>query len=274
MKKSYIKTVLSCTLFSLFLSCTETVDVTVPNGGDRLVVEASIMWEKGTSGQDQSVKLSKSTEFFASDLDIAVTGASVVIINNDTGDQFVFDEQGNGIYSTDGFIPVIDVSYTMEIIYDGNTYQATETLASVTEITSIEQNEVSGFDGDEISVTLFYEDPQGERNFYLAEFIPSNSPLLGLEPSDDEFYNGNETFIEYDDGNLAVGDAVDISLQGISQNFFNYIELLTSQIGEDGPFQTTPARLKGNCININDPDEEVLGYFRLSEVDRANFVIN
>ena len=53
-------------LISFLISCTDTVDVDVPNAGSRLVIEASLNWEKGTSGQTQTIKLSESTGFFDS----------------------------------------------------------------------------------------------------------------------------------------------------------------------------------------------------------------
>ncbi|MFD2567616.1 DUF4249 domain-containing protein [Pseudotenacibaculum haliotis] len=274
MKKLNIKYIAGLLILAIIGACTDVVNVTVPDGGARLVVEASILWEKGTTGQQQSIKLSRSTAYFASDLDVPVTNAQVLVTNTTSGDQFLFTHQSDGFYRTNSFVPVIGNSYTLEITLDGNTYRATETMMSVTGISSVEQEATSGFDGDQISIKAYYGDPENEKNFYLAEFSPSNIPIVDLEPSDDEFYNGNENFLEYDNENLSAGDVVDIALSGISEGFYNYINLLTSQVGEGGPFQTTPARLKGNCININDANEEVLGFFRLGELDKLSYTIN
>ena len=274
MKRLNIELIISGLLLSLFWSCTETVDVDVPNGGERLVVEATILWEKGTTGEEQTIKLSKSTEYFSSDLDVPATGASVRVVNENSGEEFVFADQNDGTYTTNSFVPVIDDPYALEIVYNGATYTANETLMSVVEITSIEQELSSGFDGDEIRIKVYYNDPQDIANFYLGEFIPSDLPLLSLDPSDDEFYDGNQNFLEYDDENLASGDLISVNLHGISERFYDYIDLLASQVGDGGPFQTTPAQLRGNCINVNDPNEEVLGYFRLSEVDKIEYTVN
>jgi hypothetical protein len=44
---------------------------------------------------------------------------------------------------------------------------------------------------------------------------------------------------------------------------------LIEQYGNSGNlFSTIPADLRGNCININDPDNDAYGYFRLTEVDK------
>ena len=47
-----------------FTSCTDVIDVDVPTAPPRLVIEASIDWQKGTSGNFQRVRLSTSTPFF------------------------------------------------------------------------------------------------------------------------------------------------------------------------------------------------------------------
>lgn len=263
-------------LISLFAlnSCTEVIDLEVPNGGARLVVEASINWEKGTTGENQIIKLSTSTAYFDSNPDMPAVGAIVRVTKENDGVEFLFEDMGDGIYTVTDFVPELNQEYSLEIIYNENTYSATETLVSVSEITSVEQGISPEFD-DEIEITIYFNDPADELNFYLGEFIPSNEPLLSLNPLDDSFTNGNESFMVYRNEDLLVGDTVEISLYGISKTFYNYISILVSQSGGDGgPFPTTPVKLKGNCKNSDDPNEEVLGFFRLSEVDRVTHIIN
>ena len=65
-----------------FNACTDVIDVEVPTEETKLVIEASINWEKGTSGSDQTIYLSKSTPFFETNGNVPVSGASVVITNN------------------------------------------------------------------------------------------------------------------------------------------------------------------------------------------------
>ncbi len=61
---------------------------------------------------------------------------------------------------------------------------------------------------------------------------------------------------------------VDIRLNGISSQYYDYIRLLIEQSGNTGNlFSTIPADLRGNCINLTNPDNYAYGYFRLTEVD-------
>jgi hypothetical protein len=249
------------------------VDVDVPNAGSRLVIEASLNWEKGTSGQTQTIKLSESTGFFDSNTNVPVTGATVIVTKENDGMEFTFNDLNNGDYLTTNFVPELNQTYSLEIQYNGQTYTATETLIPVSEINFVEQTIEGDLEEEEIQLKVFFDDPVNVNNFYLGEFIPSNLPLLTLSSLDDEFTNGNENFIEYDNEDLAAGVTVDINLYGISQQYYNYISILIEQAEDPGIFATTPVRLRGNCKNSNNPDEEVLGYFRLGEVDRTSFMI-
>lgn len=258
----------------LLSACTDTVELAVPNGGARLVVEASINWEKGTTGQTQIIRLSESTAFFDNNPDVPATGASVLITKNDNGMQFNFEDQNDGRYLSNEFIPEVNQSYTLEIQYKGEIYRATERLQSVTEINSIEQTLEGSGDEEEIQIKVFFDDPADVENYYLGEFNSSVNPLLTLSALSDQFTDGNENFIEFDNEELTEGVTVGVSIYGISESYYNYISILIEQSGEnDGPFQTTPVQLKGNCININDSNEEVLGYFRLGEVARTTYTI-
>ena len=97
MKNIFIKFSGFILLVCICISCTEVVDVNVPNAGPRLVVEASINWEKGTTGNNQTIKLSTSTAYFDSNPDAPVTGAIVTVIKDNDGTQFNFTDQNNAL---------------------------------------------------------------------------------------------------------------------------------------------------------------------------------
>ncbi|WP_228237799.1 DUF4249 domain-containing protein [Allomuricauda sp. M10] len=263
------------TLIGLLNSCTKVIDVDVPNGGARLVVDASINWQKDTSGETQTIHLRESTSYFNSNPDVPVIGASVTVTKENDGSTFVFDDQNNGSYTATDFVPELNASYTLEILYNGNSYTATETLIAAPDINRIVQTIEGSDDDKEIQLQLFFDDPGAVENYYLGEFIPSNLPIPSLAVISDEFTDGNENFIENDNENYVAGATVAINLYGISQRYYDYLNIFIQQSGSDenGPFPTTPVQLKGNCTNINDPNEEVLGFFRLGEFDTTSYTI-
>jgi hypothetical protein len=260
---------------ALLSSCTDVIDVNVPNGGARLVVDASIKWQKGTTGKTQTIHLRKSTAFFDRNPDVPVTGASVTVTKENDGSIFVFADQNNGSYTATDFVPELNASYTLKILYNGNSYTATETLIAAPVINRVEQT-IEGSDGDtEIVLQVFFDDLGDVKNHYLGEFTPSNLPLPSLAVISDKFSDGNENYIESDNESYISGVNVGINVYGISKRYYDYLNILIQQSGNDegGPFPTIPVQLKGNCTNVNDSNEEVLGYFRLGEFDATSYTI-
>ena len=136
-------------LVTLLLSaCEEVIDINLQNSQPKLVIEASVNVEKnGTS--NAVVKLSKTAPFFDNDLP-PVTDA-LVSITSSTCDYYSFNHTENGIY-TAPFVPVLENSYTLEVIYQNQTYTATESLHTVTEFEEVIQENDGGIGGDQIQI--------------------------------------------------------------------------------------------------------------------------
>ncbi|AWX45549.1 hypothetical protein HME9304_02570 [Flagellimonas maritima] len=275
--KTYIQLLLLFIIAQL-VSCEDVVDVEVQNGPTRLVVEASINWEKGTSGNVQTIKLRSSTPFFNTASN-PVTGATVVVINNANDETYNFVDQNNGEYRTTTFEPVLGQSYSLQIIHDGDVYSATETMTSVADITEVFQDTEDGFEDDVLEVHIAFTDPIEMGNNYLFRFQREGDLLPDLEVAEDEFVNGNAIDwwyeIEEDEDNnilpFAPGDIVAIEMFGISKDYYNYINILIEQLGGVGLFEATPVAVRGNCINETNPENYPFGYFRLTEVVRTSY---
>jgi len=280
MKKIFIYGYLVINL--IFSSCTDVVDVDVPYGGPRLVIEASLDWEKGTSGNEQTIKLSKMTPYFEDYSTDIVKGASVKVTNDNNNFVVQFVDQNNGSYTTSDFVPVVGQSYTLEVAYNDETYIAKETLTPVVGIANVDQSTENGFDKNVIEVNIYFFDPVDEENYYLTKFQERKDLLPTLYDISDEFINGNEMLVFFEKFNnedtgekeLLPGDIVDIELYGISKTYYNYIRLLIEQNGDVGnPFSSVPAPLRGNCTNPDNPDNFAWGYFRLTQVDRTTYIV-
>lgn len=261
-------------------SCTDVIDVEVPLGPERLVIEASLDWEKGSAGNEQMIRLSKSTPYFSANPFIPAEDAQVTVTNLSSGEMYVFTEQGEGEYRTDNFEPILGQSYTLTIEYDGEIYIATETMTSVTDIANIYQGRVEGFDDEALEAHIIFNDPINERNNYLFKFQRVGDLLPVLEAGDDKFINGNQIdwwyeIMENEDQNVVQfqpGDILDIRMYGISRPYYDYIKVMISQMGDSGPFSPVPAAVKGNCINSTNPKNFPYGYFRLCQMVKARYI--
>ncbi|AWK04923.1 DUF4249 domain-containing protein [Flavobacterium crocinum] len=261
---------------SLFLtSCEEVVDVDLDTAPPRLVIEAAINWEKGEKGDEQLVKLTTTTGYFENV--IPTISNAIVYIKNSHDEQFNFIEvKKTGQYVCTNFKPVIGEKYTLTVISRGNRYIASEILQSVAPITRIEQNNNGGFTGKDIEIKAFYNDPADEDNFYLYKYVYPNKVKSTFYADEDKFFNGNEFFSLSDDEDLVVGNEIEITHFGISKQYYNYMNILVSVAGSNvgGPFQSPPATVKGNIVNVTNKDNYPLGYFSLCETYSVKYKIN
>tara|TARA_R110002050_G_scaffold233437_2_gene369327 strand:+ start:15318 stop:16133 length:816 start_codon:yes stop_codon:yes gene_type:complete len=261
-------------LCSLFYTCEDVIDVNLNEAEPRLVIEASIDWYKNTTGNEQSIKLSLSAPFF--DEIIPPANDALVEIIDSNGNTFSFLEENNsGIYKTNNFTPIIDEMYTLVINYDNEVYTATETLKSVVPIDYIEQNDEGGFVGDEIEVKVYFTDPADIDNYYFFEYYTDFSDTPSLDVAEDRFIDGNQIFGFYSEEDLEPGNELTIRHFGVSKQYYEFMFILLQQGSDDGggPFETQPATVRGNCINITNEDNYPFGYFRLSEVEEVIYII-
>ncbi|TXE13959.1 DUF4249 domain-containing protein [Seonamhaeicola algicola] len=266
------KIIILLSLFCLMFSCEDVIDVDLESVPPRLVIDATLSWEKGTTGNEQEIKLSLTAPYFDVNIPPA-TGASVTVTDTDNN-TFIFNEELQGLYKNYNFVPQINMQYTLTVIYENQTYIATETLIPVVPIDFVEQNDNGGFSGEDIEIKAYYTDPSNQENYYLFEF-GNDGNMPTLEVYDDEFNNGNQIFGFYVDEDLKKDDLLRIKLSGISQRCYNYIFVLLQQTDDEtgDPFETQPATVRGNCINETNPENYPLGYFRVTETDVFTYTV-
>ena len=267
-------------LVIFMFSCEEVIELDLNDGRQRLVIDASINWEKGTSGSDQEIKLSLSSPYYQNET-LAATGANVQIISSNN-EIFEFTETDNsGLYTTTSFNPILNETYTLEIEYEGQIYSGSETLIPASEIDRIEQTNDTGFTGEDIEIKAFLKDldTPGVKNYYFFEeyFIRKDEYTYGV--GDDQFVDGssNQVFSVnfYNSDTLRTGDKLRLKNIGCSKRYYQFMFLLLSQTadGAGGPFSTTPATVRGNMVNKSNEDNYPFGFFRLSETDTVEYIV-
>ena len=269
--RNILKSLLVCVLL---FSCEEVIDVDLNTAEPRLVIDASIHWNMGTTGNNQLIKLSLTAPYFDDEIPPA-TGAIVTITDSNNIIYNFFDEDNLGLYKNENFSPAINEVYILNILYNNETYVATETMMPVVPIEYIEQKNDGGFSGDEIEIKAFYTDPENFENYYLFDFSVLDRSTSSLEVYDDEFTDGNLIFAFFSDEDLEPGDQILIRNSGISERTYEFLNILLQQTDEDSgdPFQTQPATVRGNCVNETNPDNFPLGYFRVSETDVFTYIV-
>jgi hypothetical protein len=273
--KKYLYIIFLLAIATGFISCEEVIDVDLNTAAPRLVIDASLKWEKNTDGSNQVVKLTTTTGFFNQNIP-PVSGATV-FVTNEANEVFDFLEivPNSGDYICVDFVPVLNGIYKLTVIQNGITYAATETLMPVPPIDKIEQKSDGGFLGTNIEVKYFYTDSGLTADFYLSRVQFSSYVIPEFSVSSDAFFQGNQIFDIYSNEDIEQGDQLDITLSGISQGYFNYLRVLFSIAGSTNgsPFQSPPATVRGNIVNTNDINNFALGFFSLSETVNTVYVI-
>ena len=266
-----IKYIVVFVLFGLF-ACEDVIDLDLETAEPRLVDEASIDWYKGQPGSLQKIKLMTTTGYYNQSIPM-VSGANVWI-ENQNGIIFNFVEDLNsGEYICNDFLPELGMTYTLNLMVNQELYTAVETLKEVPDILYVEQNNEGGFGDDTIEIKFFYQDAPLQDNSYMS-LLTTSSIQPSYRVSSDELFQGNIMYSLYFLDDTQPGDQLNFELYGISQRYYNYMtKLLSAANSGGGPFQSTPSTLRGNLINQTNPDNYALGYFRLSEVVEAEYIV-
>lgn len=257
-----------------FSGCEKVVDVDLETAEPRLVVDASINWQKDTPGNVQTIKLSTTANYFGTETP-KVSGATVFITNS-SNTVFNFVEGAEaGSYVCNDFVPQINETYVLTIEHAGQTYTSTEKLLAVPAITRVEQNNEGGFTGEDIEVKFFFNDIQGETNFYFLEIRDPYKVIPEYGVLEDRFFQNNEMFSLYISEDLKPADVLKLTIYGVSQDYYNYVDILLEQTGTTsaGPFATPTSTIRGNIVNQTDFGNYALGFFRLSETDVEEYTI-
>ncbi|MEM1320154.1 MAG: DUF4249 domain-containing protein [Bacteroidota bacterium] len=282
----------------LFASCTDVIDVELQEGEVQLSVDAWI----NDKAETQVVRLRLSRPYFDTQSIDPVTGASVVITDNE-GSAFVFTDVNNdGDYTWEPpngqTFGEIGNSYTLAIETDGQRYTATSSMNRVVTIDSITQEfrdaELGDVEG--IYAEFFARDFEGLDDCYWIKTFKNgrflNKPQELNIAYDAGFSAGAEVdgliFIPpirdainripdgaddaVDDSDVppwAPGDSIFVEIHSIPVDAFTFLEQARRQmtIGDAGIFAEPLANVPTNIINEDaNSTEKALGYFCVSAV--------
>ena len=170
----------------------------------------------------------------------------------------------------------------LAVEHNGQRYLAQTQYVPSSPILSLEQGDGTLFAGNETEVEISFADNSERIDFYLVD-LDFGDYLV----TEDEFYNGqNFKFSYFYDEDVEVGKEISISLLGVDEPFYNYMNQLIVQSGGDqGPFQTPSATVRGNMINVTnidninsfdnvgDTDNFALGYFAVCQTFTETIII-
>lgn len=107
------------------------------------------------------------------------------------------------------------------------------------------------------------------------EVEESGNIVISTFPLGNDKVSSRLFFIE-DDGYRFTGEYVTaITRYTLSRDAYLFFDLVNGQLEIDGEiFDPPPSTLRGNIVNIEDPDEIVVGYFHASDIARDTLVLD
>jgi hypothetical protein len=256
---------------TLFTSCEKEINLDLKNTSPKLVVEGNILWGIDTVINQQELKLSLSANYTGNTNPLPVTNAIVMV--NDGTNNYTYNHIGNGVYSSN-FIAATNKTYKLIISYEGDEYNAYETLkAGGAAIDSLTVNYFPSALGSPEGnfITVNTTDPFNDRNFYLWQLFINEQLMINPSPGNiyraiqkDDFFNGQPllNYLPFDNFPVVTGDIARLHQLNISEQMYNYYYSIfnltaSSPVSGDVP----PGNIKGNIVNLNKPDKNALGYF-------------
>jgi hypothetical protein len=206
-----------------------------------------------------------------------------VRVIDDAGRTYLFTESriDPGLYGTESLRAEIGRRYTLQIDYQGERYEATETLLAAPPIDSLyfAPPNTSIGDAEGVRATINFQEPGGVRNYYLWDQLVEGRRLLTsysefrvrVVGSDDGF-DGRavKEFQPYDGQELSSGHDVMVRQMSLSEAGYRYYRALSDQSSNDGsPFAVPLASVRSNIANVTNAKHRALGYFMATEVAEA-----
>lgn len=286
-------------------SCTDVIDVTLPEGDPLIVFDAFL----NNQDEVQTIKITNAVPYFDNEFSPAVNDAIVTITDN-SNNVFNFIENGNsGIYewtdtSGNGFGMIGD-TYELRIEIDGAVYTANSAMNRITTIDSItfetfdpefitpkEEGFTAQFYardlvgvGDAVWIRTYkngqlLNKPQEIRTAYDAGF-DSGSEIDGLvfiEPIR-EFINrvpdqGDDATDTNEFPPYRSDDSIRVELHSLTEGAFNFLREARAQmlLGNAGIFAEPLVNVPSNIVSPTNATKGV-GFFSVSAVSSFEEVV-
>lgn len=251
-KRGHFLTMALICLFGL-TSCQKVIDVDLNSTEPRIVIEGTISDQQGP----YSVKLSQTVNFDETNSFPPVTGAAVRISDN-VGNSETLLETVPGTYTTSSLRGVPGRTYMLLVAVDGKEYTAISTMPSPVTIDKLKVEKLP-FHGETI-ISVQFQDIAGVSNYFRFVEVLNGVQQKDIFLTDDRLQDGSaiiSTLIgsrrnnNDDDEGLEAGDTVDVFLQCIDEDVYEFFRSADNAIGQS----PSPSNPRTNLSN------GALGYF-------------
>jgi hypothetical protein len=267
-KHFHIKIILAVLLLALaFVSCQRVIDVDISSASPKLVIEANLTDVTG----NQTVIISRTVAYNNTNVFPAVSGAVVTITEGSSGKIYKLPESSTpGTYAVANYKGKALNAYIVNVTVEAKTYTAGAIMPFPVNLDSLTLS-LQSFGNDQVkTVSVNYHDPANLPNQYRYVMYVNGVQVKRIFTESDNLTDGRavSTSLYQRDIELKKGDKVDVEMQCIDANMYNYWNNLSNQGGNSPQDSATPANPPSNFNNDN-----VLGYFSVHTVQRKSLIV-
>jgi hypothetical protein len=276
--KSIINYIVAVLLIAATTSCEKVIDMDLPKGPALPYVDAWITNQPGV----QTIRFLMATDYMSPNGPEAISGAqiSVTDLTNNTTYPFSYS---NGAYTHDaGNTPmgIVGHAYKLSIVYNGEAYEAVDTLKRPTTIDSLtyEFEEEDGDEKEGYYAKLYAHDVKGAVDYYWIRTYRNDQleynvgEMLSVDGSfDDEGITDGFAFIPpFRDGITSgekpyqKGDHVKVLIRSVSQRSYDFLDMAVSQLYNQGMFAEVLQNIPGNISNKQAGTTKIYGWFGMA----------
>jgi hypothetical protein len=253
-------------------ACEKVIDVDLNDQPPRLVIEGNI--EAKPDSPDSSVQkifLRLSANFFLNARTPVVNTASVKVLSDGLEVPFAYNPQDSS-YTATNFVARVGTTYTLQIDFNGERYEATETVPPFVAIDSLYfafQEETTFADAGIIAL-IDFQDLGGVENYYWFRNFRNGVSTFKVDPGNqfrallrDQFFDGQKLTSLPPADNEAIyetGDTATVKLSSISKRQYEFLLALYIS-SPPGAFDPPPAPIRSNVRNLTNPSNAPLGFF-------------
>jgi hypothetical protein len=251
-------------LFSIYTlsSCEKVVDVDLPQGAPLPYVDA---WLTDKPGK-QSIKFLRAVNYLESKQPESVTDAQINVTDLTASKTYAF-AYSNGEYAYDAgaaAIGVIGHQYKLSITWNGELFEATETLNRVNKIDSITYKYKEEKNGDKAGYYAEFhakDVPNGTDWYWIRTYKNGqlNYDVQEMVSIDGTFYediSNGLPFIEpltegvtSEEKPYVKGDVVKVLIRSVSKPTYDFLNQLISQLYNGGLFAEVLQNVPANITN-------------------------
>lgn len=257
--------------------CTSRIDIFTNDAPQRLVIYGYIT----TDTTRHSIKITRSTGYFATIAPPTISGAEVTIHCEDNVYILNEDPANPGMYLTDPTVYGEEgKTYTLyvSVDFEGNgqmeDYTATTYLPYAAEVDSISTKESDLFD-DMVEILYYGRLSDADENYLsfriFRNHIAVNDSLKDYQLIDDKYIDKKEIqgvscyYMDQEEEKflLTPGDLVTLRVDAITKDYFEFLDNAQSEVWGNNPvFSGPPANVQTNITAIReDNDIPISGYF-------------